>query len=621
MKLNTKRIIFVGLAFLIISMFWQVYDNTISKMLINSFGLNQTLSGIVMALDNVFALFLLPIFGILSDKTKTKYGKRTPYIFFGVIISAIFLMGVSLFDNIQNSKLDKQNVEYVVKVDDNLFNEDNEYYYLVEGKDKDELLKKYGGYYMYTYDYTDELVQELYDFKNMSAKELVNFVKLSDVDLSDATFKMICDKYLTEEDKKEFSEILSMTHEERTLIKVSQTSSLIDKITGGKPTNEYTRVNKKQIEALELRIAERMVQNNDDEHFESICLNLGIKEFYSEKEIATQARSKIVWKYTKNNIGYLIGFLAILLLVLVAMATYRTPAVSLMPAVTIKPLRSKANAIINLMGTVGGIISLVLMSFLAKDYHSYMLLYIVIALIMLGMLTIFMLKVNEPKLLKIKEEDDLKYGITDEKVTATDDTKSMSKDVRKSFYLIILSIIFWFMAYNAATTKFSVYAGDVLNMGYTLPLLVANATALIAFVPIGIISSKVGRKKTILVGVIILFIAFFLGYIATEKTKVLVYFTMGLAGIGWATINVNSYPMIVEMSKGSNVGKYTGYYYTASMFAQIVTPVLSGALMDLSGTMKVLFPYSCVFCVLAFLTMSFVKHGDYKPESKKALKL
>lgn len=619
MKLNTKRIIFVGLAFLIISMFWQVYDNTISKMLINSFGLNQTWSGIVMALDNVFALFLLPIFGILSDKTKTKYGKRTPYIFFGVIISAIFLMGVSLFDNIQNSKLDKQNVEYVVKVDDNLFNEDNEYYYLVEGKDKDELLKKYGGYYMYTYDYTDELVQELYDFKNMSTKELVNFVKLSDVDLSDATFKMICDKYLTEEDKKEFSEILSMTHEERTLIKVSQTSSLIDKITGGKPTNEYTRVNKKQIEALELRIAERMVQNNDDEHFESICLNLGIKEFYSEKEIATQARSKIVWKYTKNNIGYLIGFLAILLLVLVAMATYRTPAVSLMPDVTIKPLRSKANAIINLMGTVGGIISLVLMSFLAKDYHSYMLLYIVIGLIMLGMLTIFMLKVNEPKLLKIKEEDDLKYGITDEEVTATDDTKSMSKDVRKSFYLIILSIIFWFMAYNAATTKFSVYAGDVLNMGYTLPLLVANATALIAFVPIGIIASKVGRKKTILVGVIILFVAFFLGCIATEKTKVLVYFTMGLAGIGWATINVNSYPMIVEMSKGSNVGKYTGYYYTASMFAQIVTPVLSGALMDLSGTMKVLFPYSCVFCVLAFLTMSFVKHGDYKPESKKGL--
>ena len=128
-----------------------------------------------------------------------------------------------------------------------------------------------------------------------------------------------------------------------------------------------------------------------------------------------------------------------------------------------------------------------------------------------------------------------------------------------------------------------------------------------------------GRKKTIIVGVIILFVAFFLGCIATEKTKVLLYFTMGLAGIGWATINVNSYPMVVEMSKGSNVGKYTGYYYTASMFAQIITPVLSGVFMDLAGTMRVLFPYSCVFCVLAFCTMIFVKHGDYKPETKKGL--
>ena len=99
MKLQTKKIIFVGLAFMIISMFWQVYDNVIAKMLINSFGLNQTWSGLVMALDNMLAIFMLPLFGTLSDKTKTKYGKRTPYIFFGVIISAIFLVGVSVFDN------------------------------------------------------------------------------------------------------------------------------------------------------------------------------------------------------------------------------------------------------------------------------------------------------------------------------------------------------------------------------------------------------------------------------------------------------------------------------------------------------------------------------------------
>ena len=93
---------------------------------------------------------------------------------------------------------------------------------------------------------------------------------------------------------------------------------------------------------------------------------------------------------------------------------------------------------------------------------------------------------------------------------------------------------------------------------------------------------------------------------------------MALAGIGWATINVNSYPMIVEMSKGSNIGKYTGYYYTASMAAQTVTPILSGVLMDLLGR-RVLFPYSVLFCVFAFISMNFVKHGDSKPIPTKTV--
>jgi len=174
------------------------------------------------------------------------------------------------------------------------------------------------------------------------------------------------------------------------------------------------------------------------------------------------------------------------------------------------------------------------------------------------------------------------------------------------------------MAYNAATTKFSIYSQVMLNMGFTLPLLIAQGAAIAVFIPIGIIASKVGRKKTILTGIIILFVAFTLGFVATAATKVLIYFTMSLAGIGWAAINVNSYPMIVEMSKGRNVGKYTGYYYTASMAAQIVTPILSGAMMDLIG-MKSLFAYSAVFCVLAFITMLFVKHGDSKPIPTKTI--
>ena len=97
---------------------------------------------------------------------------------------------------------------------------------------------------------------------------------------------------------------------------------------------------------------------------------------------------------------------------------------------------------------------------------------------------------------------------------------------------------------------------------------------------------------------------------------IILYLLFALAGIGWATINVNSFPMVVELSKEGDVGKYTGFYYTASMAAQALTPVLSGLLMDLAQTMKVLFPYAAIFVGLAFITMFFVKHGDSKPVAK-----
>ena len=301
---------------------------------------------------------------------------------------------------------------------------------------------------------------------------------------------------------------------------------------------------------------------------------------------------------------------------------FRTPAVSLMPDVTPKPLRSKANAIINLMGSAGGVTALILMNF-TKEYRSYTLCFIVLGALMLVALAIFLLKVNEPKLVAEMHLKQREYGLEeadDEQGFAS--SEKMPKDVARSFGLILASIVFWFFAYNAATSKFSVYATTVLNTGYSLPLIVAQAAAIISYIPIGQLSTKIGRKKTILLGITILFSAFFIGCFLVEPSglgKILVYAVMALAGIGWATINVNSFPMVVEMSQGANVGKYTGIYYTASMAAQIATPILSGLIMDGFGTMTVLFPYCCVFCVLAFSTMSLVKHGDSKPIPKKKL--
>ena len=156
-------------------------------------------------------------------------------------------------------------------------------------------------------------------------------------------------------------------------------------------------------------------------------------------------------------------------------------------------------------------------------------------------------------------------------------------------------------------------------MDYNTTMLLAQGAAIVAYMPAGIIASKIGRKKTILAGVAILALAFgAASFMRAGSPVLLMNILFVAAGIGWATINVNSFPMVVEMCSGADIGKYTGFYYTASMSAQIVTPMLSGLLMDQFG-MTVLFPYAAIFVALAFVTMILVKHGDAKVESKKGL--
>jgi maltose/moltooligosaccharide transporter len=333
------------------------------------------------------------------------------------------------------------------------------------------------------------------------------------------------------------------------------------------------------------------------------------------------ARMAYAWQKTTDSPVILIAFIGLLLIVLLSMSIFRSPAVALMPDVTIKPLRSKANAVINLMGAVGGIIVIILGMVLKADvpfgYLSYTLYFGTISVLMILFLALFLIKVKEPRLNEQYRQDVIKYNIAEERQET--EGEKLPKDKLRSLLFILASVFLWFMAYNAVTSKFSVYAGDVLGMGFFLPLLIAQASAIIAFIPIGFIASKFGRKKTILAGVIMLTVALFSAYfIGRNMPEFIMYFIFMIAGFAWATINVNSYPMVVELSKGGNVGRYTGFYYTASMAAQILTPVLSGALMDLTS-MKALFPYATVFAVLAFVTMLFVKHGDNKPPAKKGI--
>ena len=296
-----------------------------------------------------------------------------------------------------------------------------------------------------------------------------------------------------------------------------------------------------------------------------------------------------------------------------------------MPDVTIKPLRSKANAVINLMGSAGGILVLALgmvfaTSSVKNSLMSYKVYFGVIGAVMLLALVIFLLTVKEPKLVKKMHEDSKRFGIEEDEPDAEPGaSRGLSAGEKKSLLFILASIVLWFMGYNAVTSKYSVYASNILHKDYNLTLIIAQAAAIISYLPVGIVASKVGRKKTILAGVVMLGVSFGVAaFLRSESPTMLMNLMFALAGIGWATINVNSFPMVVELCSGADVGKYTGFYYTASMAAQVVTPMFSGFLMDHMG-MTVLFPYATIFVALAFVTMLFVRHGDSKPVAAKGL--
>ena len=436
MKLNTKRTILIGFAFMSICAFWQFYDNEIPKILKYTFNLGETLTGVVMALDNVLALFLLPLFGTISDGTDTKFGKRMPYIVVGTIISTILLT---------------------------------------------------------------------------------------------------------------------------ILIAVARPS------------------------------------------------------------------------------GSLAFFVAVLLFLLISMGIYRSPAVSLMPDLTPAPFRSSANAVINLMGTIGGIYVLIMIKVLlkeaddpAKTNYIPLMLSLVLFMLIAVAVVFFAIKENRIKdeihkeggLHSLGDTFDKDADISKNKETFEEGivTKKMPKEVKKSLVFLLASVFLWFTAYNAVTTAFSRFVGEVWDLhdnAYATCLLVATIAATLSYVPIAFVSSQIGRKRTILIGIAIMAASYVItGLYPHFSVSINIFFA--LVGIGWAAINVNSYPMVVEMSKEGDIGKFTGTYYTFSMAAQVFTPIFSGFLLE-HISYRTLFPYAFIFSALAFCTMLMVRHGDVKPPKKERL--
>lgn len=568
MKLNYKKTIFVGFAFFLICAFWQAYDSIVPMMLVNKFGLNQTLSGVIMSLDNIIALFMLPLFGALSDKTKSKFGRRTPYVVLGTIVAACSFFCLTFADNAQLAKLN---------------------------------VKDGGEFY-------SQLFEDNYSITNAEYGAFTNTSVPKELKIKDYAANVVFNKNYDE-----------LTDAQKTDVK-----------------NWYTGINEEYLKDHAAR--ETVYGYRGGKYFELKVEQNGKTTVYKDEEgnivdksyvknaytnLVNPALNKYAWKQTASNPVPLVLFGLLLLLTLIAMATFRSPAVALMPDVTVKPLRSQGNAIINLMGTAGGMLVLVLgIVFKTGKTFNQLMSYTgfigaVCALMIVGLLA-FIWKVREPKWVDEMRQDTVKYGLeTAEEEKADEGNRKLTKSEFVSLILILASVALWYIGYNAVTSKYSLYATNVLHKDYNTTLLIAQAAAIISYVPVGFLAQKIGRKKSILIGVGLLAAAFFgATFMNANSSVILLDVLFALAGIGWATINVNSFPMVVELASGGNVGKFTGYYYTASMAAQIVTPILSGAVMDLFGSMRPLFYYATIFVAIAFITMLFVKHGDSKPAPK-----
>ena len=432
MKLDTRRTVLVGFAFLSICAFWQMYDNLIPLILTGTFHVSETVSGLIMAADNILALFLLPLFGGISDRCESTLGRRRPFILMGTLSAVVLMLGLPL----------------------------------------------------------------------------------------------VADSY-----------------------------------------------------------------------------------------------------HSAPSGGKIAGFVILLGLLLIAMGTYRSPAVALMPDVTPKPLRSKANAIINLMGAIGGVLYLLVSTFLyttkSDHYRSFFPLFAIVGGIMLLALVIVMAFVNEPKLVEKQKRYEAAHP-EDNLAVETASGEELPPEVRRSLRFLLLSIAFWFIGYNGVTTWFSVYAGKMWDMTLGQAnqcLTIATAGAIVSYIPVGSIASKLGRRKTIRFGTLLLSGCFAAGFVYTvlfPHFSPVLYVLFALVGLAWAAINVNSLPMVVEMCRGSEVGKFTGLYYTFSMSAQIATPIVAGFLLR-HVSYQTLFPYAAIFVAASFVTMGFVRHGDNKVEARKGL--
>lgn len=634
LKLDYPQTFKVGFAFAIIMLFWTAYDFVVPLLLEHAYGLPSWARGLVMGLDNLLSLFMLPLFGKLSDNAKgklvKKWGRRTPFIVIGTVCAVVLMVFVPVATLKQQAKAQDLTASIEAKLNDDTF--------------------------------MQPLLEDWYDNAVAGKEGSANY----------------CDLTYLNNNKVTRDQFVSLRFDS----KMESKKAILNML--GATTYYYDDVEVTDLNAT---------APTGKTYQQIIDSNAAYKK-YVAAGINNYISNEVHENLTKTDAGIksLVVYMVILLLVLIAMATFRSPAVALMPDVTPKPLRSQANAIINLCGGIGGAIAFLIYTIVlfGQRLENYVIIFGSVAAGMLLLLAGFLALVNERKMVAKCQEICKKYEIDDfadgenpeaekfaEELIAEGDAEynldskpdgeaqqlidgtqkeeiapetlefaqqvventkkkpvspkewwgaknDLEKGRLKSFALILASIFMWFMGYNAVSSNLSIYTTKSLNLSAGVASIISGVSmgiSAIAFIPVGYMAAKIGRRKSIMIGFAMAVVSFVLICFAVRPSDkaavpaVLFALFYLIAGFGLIIANVNTFPMVTELSTAETVGQYTGYYYVATMSAQAITPAIGGAIMDAGGN-QYLFLYSAVCIVIAIVLMLFVKHGDSKQITK-----
>ena len=319
-----------------------------------------------------------------------------------------------------------------------------------------------------------------------------------------------------------------------------------------------------------------------------------------------------------NNLGNFPMLITMIIVTLVAICMYRTMTVAIVADITPRPLRTKADSIKKIVGYAGTGVMLVAITVMVPDveHPDYVPLFLLQAVMIGGSLLVYMLFVREPKLVDRMHEESLAMGIEEEDIETDDSPEAGGKEkvtdpaLRRSLIMILAAAFFYYMSYNAMTTNISRYAELYYEMtggSYAVINIVTIVGALVTYVPLANLSLKIGRKKVaVITSAIMAFCPIILWVVPGFSNWFYVVFLVMGAALGGVDLCV--YTMVVEMCDANSVGRYSGYYYTVSMAAQVVTPILSGVVMDVAP--QHLFGYITIMGVLMLVAVLLTKHGD-----------